>query len=89
MQLATGFWASKTFLSAIELRVFGAFEGGPLGLDTSANFRAAGSVCPDMARRKPSSAAILGRHVCRLMRDVVANYSPHHASHSRYTPEGF
>ena len=27
------FWASKTFLSAIELRVFGAFEGGPLGLD--------------------------------------------------------
>jgi hypothetical protein len=33
MQLATGFWASKAFLSAIELRVFGAFEGGPLGLD--------------------------------------------------------
>ena len=33
MQLATGFWASKAFLSAVELRVFGAFGDGPLGLD--------------------------------------------------------
>lgn len=32
MQLATGFWASKTFLSAVELRVFGAFADGPLKL---------------------------------------------------------
>src|SRR5690349_17507206 len=33
MQLATGFWASKTFLTAVELGVFGAFEDGPVGLD--------------------------------------------------------
>ena len=32
MQLATGFWASKTFLSAIELGVFGAFAEGALTL---------------------------------------------------------
>ena len=32
MQLATGFWASKAFLSAVELGVFGAFAGGPLKL---------------------------------------------------------
>ena len=32
MQLATGFWASKTFLSAIELGVFGAFADGALRL---------------------------------------------------------
>lgn len=32
MQLATGFWASKTFLSAVELGVFGAFGEGPLKL---------------------------------------------------------
>jgi hypothetical protein len=30
MQLATGFWASKAFLSAVELGVFGAFADGPL-----------------------------------------------------------
>jgi hypothetical protein len=32
MQLAIGFWASKTFLSAVELGVFGAFADGPLEL---------------------------------------------------------
>jgi len=32
MQLAIGFWASKTFLSAVELGVFGAFADGPLKL---------------------------------------------------------
>jgi hypothetical protein len=32
MQLATGFWASKTFLSAVELGVFGSFADGPLKL---------------------------------------------------------
>lgn len=32
MQLATGFWASKVLLSAVELGVFGAFADGPLKL---------------------------------------------------------
>lgn len=32
MQLAIGFWASKTFLSAVELGVFSAFMEGPLKL---------------------------------------------------------
>ena len=32
MQLATGFWASKAFLSAVELGVFGALPDGPLKL---------------------------------------------------------
>ena len=32
MQLAIGFWASKTFLSAVELGIFGALADGPLNL---------------------------------------------------------
>jgi len=32
MQLAMGFWASKTLLSAVEIGVFGAFTEGPLDL---------------------------------------------------------
>ena len=32
MQLAMGFWASKTLLSAVEIGVFGAFHDGPLDL---------------------------------------------------------
>lgn len=32
MQLATGFWASKAFLSAVELGVFGEFAEGALTL---------------------------------------------------------
>jgi hypothetical protein len=32
MQLAMGFWASKTLLSAVEIGVFGAFAEGPLDL---------------------------------------------------------
>jgi hypothetical protein len=32
MQLATGFWASKTFLSAVELGVFGAVADRALTL---------------------------------------------------------
>jgi hypothetical protein len=32
MELAMGFWASKVLLSAVELRIFGAFEDGPLDL---------------------------------------------------------
>jgi hypothetical protein len=30
MQLATGFWASKVLLSAVEIGIFGAFDDGPL-----------------------------------------------------------
>ena len=37
MQLATGFCASKTFLSAVELGVFGSFVGHP---DFSSRFEA-------------------------------------------------
>ena len=67
MQLATGFWASKTFLSAIELRVFGAFEGGPLGLDELRQHRSFPGMSPRTVSPTScvSSRATSSRMICR------------------------